>query len=73
MKLFKWIIGSQRVPHPAKPTIEISGAVVVVLAETEEQAREILAADPDIDTTWFPVARLVVLDLDRPRLVTAIY
>jgi len=47
-----------------------SGCVVVVAAETEAQAREIIAQDPDVDQRWIPMARVQRIDVTGPMLIT---
>jgi hypothetical protein len=73
VKLFKWVIGAQRVEIPSIPGMQASNCIAVVLAEDEAQARALLTEDPDLDLRWLEAARLVTYDLDRSRLVAISY
>jgi hypothetical protein len=68
VKVYKFIVGSKFVELPSDPSLSVSNIVAVVLAETEEQARQIIRDDGE-DSRWLEVARVTVIDLDRPRLL----
>lgn len=68
MKLFKFIVGGEYVQLPSDQSVSVKGIVAVVLAETIEEARQIVRED-DWDSRWLEVAQVKVFDLDRPRLV----
>lgn len=72
MKIYKFIIPSHTfVPLPSNPSISVKGCLAVVLAETEEQARAIVGKDSEDDVRWLEVARVIVFELDTPRLLAA--
>lgn len=68
MKAFKFLVGNNHVAVPSAPGLEVKGIVAVVLANSEEEAREIIKAD-DWDSRWLEVAQVREIPLDKPRLL----
>ena len=68
LRLYKFIIGGSFVTLPSNPSIAFKGCLAVALAESEEQAREIVKADGE-DCRWLEVAQVRVIELTSPKLV----
>ena len=51
------------------PALEMYGCLAIVAADTEEQARAVLTADPDVDQRWIPHARVSRIEVTGPTLL----
>lgn len=74
MKCYKFLIpqGKPRVidTYPNGSTLEVEGLYAGALANTVEEARELLtriATEEGLDARWLHAAKVTVLDLDTPK------
>jgi hypothetical protein len=73
VKIFKFMIGREPVDLPQDPanpntSLQVADIMAIALAETEQQARQIVLED-DWDSRWLAVAQVRVIELDKAKLV----